>query len=259
MARIRTIKPDFFIDEDIAEMPPLCRIVFQGLWCQSDREGRLEDRPKRLKAQVMPHDDVDMNEVLDTIEKHGFIVRYEVGGRRLIQVRTFGKHQYPNKKEPPSTIPAPCQHETGFVPTCEGTSGMDLGNGSGEGKGSPSPADDGAFDESFDRFWDAYPRKDAKQAAEKAWRKLKPKPELVEAIVVAVTRQAKNWRDPQFIPLPASWLNGERWKDQGPKVRDGPMVVSGWRDTCRVRGHEEPCGTPQKCDLLHERTQRRTA
>jgi hypothetical protein len=249
MARIRTIKPEFFIDEDIAEMPPLCRIVFQGLWCQSDREGRLEDRPKRLKAQLMPHDDVDMNEMLDTIEKHGFIARYEVGGRRLIQVRTFRKHQYPNKKEPPSTIPAPCEHETECVQTGEGTPGMDLGNGSGEGNGSPSPADDGTLEESFDRFWDAYPRKDAKQAAQKAWRKLKPDADLVATIVAAVERQAKGWKDPQFIPLPASWLNGARWNDQGPRVRDGPTAVAMWRDTCRERGHDQMCGTPEMCRL----------
>jgi hypothetical protein len=257
MARIRTIKPEFFTDEDIAALPPLCRIAFQGLWCQADKAGRLEDRPARLKIQVLPYDDIDMDDVLSALSERRFIVRYEHAGRRLIQVRTFGKHQCPNKKEPESTIPAPFEHCADTIQADEGTCGRER-KGT-EGNGSPSPAADGEFEESFDRFWESYPRKDAKQTAERAWRKLKPTPELVEAIVAAVDRQAKSWRDPQFIPMPATWLNGARWKDQGSKVRDGPTAVSTWRDTCRARGHEEPCGTPQKCDLLHERTQRGAA
>jgi hypothetical protein len=258
MARIRTIKPEFFTDEDIAALPMACRIAFQGLWCQADKAGRLEDRPARLKIQVLPYDDIDMEDVLSTLAEHRFIVRYEHAGRRLIQVRTFGKHQCPNKKEPESTIPAPCSSDASTILTDEGTCGMEGKGTERNGNGSPADADD-LHDESFGQFWEVYPRKDAKQAAERAWRKLKPGPELVEAIVVAVERQARGWKDPQFIPMPATWLNGARWNDQGPKVRDGPRTVAGWRETCRARGHEEPCGTPQKCDLLHDRTQRGAA
>jgi hypothetical protein len=136
MARIRTIKPDFFADEDIAEMPPLCRIAFAGLWCHADREGRLEDRPKRLKPKVLPYDDVDMHDVLDTLAQHGFIQRYEVDGHRFIQVRTFLKHQCPNVKEPESTIPAQCVDCAETIPVHESTCGMGMGKGMGkEGNG----------------------------------------------------------------------------------------------------------------------------
>jgi hypothetical protein len=136
MARIRTIKPDFFADEDIAEMPPLCRIAFAGLWCHADREGRLEDRPKRLKPKVLPYDDVDMHDVLETLAQHGFIQRYEVDGHRFIQVRTFLKHQCPNVKEPESTIPAQCEDCAETIPTHKHTCGMGKGMGKeGNGKG----------------------------------------------------------------------------------------------------------------------------
>jgi hypothetical protein len=244
MARIRTIKPEFFTDEDIAALPMACRIAFQGLWCQADKAGRLEDRPARLKIQVLPYDDVDMEDVLATLAEHRFIVRYEHAGRRLIQVRTFGKHQCPNKKEPESIIPAPCQSDADTIPADEGTCGRE-GNGT-ERKGVPADAE---VAESFDRFWEAYPRRDAKQNAERAWRKLKPTPELETVILASVARQSSGWKDPQFIPMPATWLNGKRWQDEGPKARDGPASVSSWRDTCRERGHNPLCGTPEMCRL----------
>lgn len=79
MARIRTIKPEFFDDEDVAAMQPLARLAYIGLWGHADREGRLKDRPVRLKARILPFDDVDMNALLDEMARHGFIRRYTVG------------------------------------------------------------------------------------------------------------------------------------------------------------------------------------
>jgi hypothetical protein len=55
VARSRNIKPGFFLNDELAECEPLARILFAGLWCIADREGRLEDRPKRIKAEVLPY------------------------------------------------------------------------------------------------------------------------------------------------------------------------------------------------------------
>jgi hypothetical protein len=99
MARIRTIKPEFFIDEDIAALPPLTRILFQGLWCLADSEGRLEDRPQRIKIQILPYDKYDTDEGLSVLFKAGFIIRYTVEDQKLIQIRTFSKHQRLSGKE----------------------------------------------------------------------------------------------------------------------------------------------------------------
>lgn len=93
MARIRTIKPDFFMHEGIAELPVFARLLFIGLFTQADRRGRMEDRPRRLKAALLPYDDVDINELLDVLHDGGFIVRYQVDDLRLIQVAKFEKHQ----------------------------------------------------------------------------------------------------------------------------------------------------------------------
>lgn len=108
MARTRNIKPSFFTNEDLAVLSPLTRLLFAGLWCHADREGRLEDRPKRLKTLILPYDDCDVDQCLDALAAAGFVARYESGAGRYISVLAFGKHQNPHVKEPASTIPAPC-------------------------------------------------------------------------------------------------------------------------------------------------------
>lgn len=112
MARIRSIKPEFFMDDALAALGPHAQLLFAGLWCQADREGRLNDRPARLKAAILPYADIDVSALLDALADgpDPFIIRYEVDGRNYIQIVNFERHQCPNVKEPASTIPAPCQH-----------------------------------------------------------------------------------------------------------------------------------------------------
>ncbi len=113
MSRIRTVKPEFFLDEELAQHPPLERLLFEGLWCLADRDGRLEDRPSRIKAQILPYDDCDVEGMLASLAADGFIERYEVRGRHLISVPAFGRHQRPNHREPPSTLPGPGEARPG--------------------------------------------------------------------------------------------------------------------------------------------------
>lgn len=107
MARARNIKPGFFTNDELAECSPYARLLFAGLWTIADREGRVEDRPKKIKALVLPFDDVDCNELLQQLNEHGFILRYEVNGESYIQVEKWSKHQNPHVKESASEIPAP--------------------------------------------------------------------------------------------------------------------------------------------------------
>jgi hypothetical protein len=113
MSRSRNIKPGFFKNDQLAELPFEFRILFQGLWCEADRAGRLEDRAKRIKAEVFPYDEVDVEAGLVALASAGFIERYEANGIKYIQVVEFAKHQNPHCKEAPSTIPAPCKHSAG--------------------------------------------------------------------------------------------------------------------------------------------------
>ncbi len=83
----------------------------------------------------------------------------------------------------------------------------------------------GGADENFEKFWAAYPKKTAKQAALKAWNKLKPNEELVKTILAAldVQKKSEQWTKDkgQFIPYPATWLNGRRWEDEREEKSNG--------------------------------------
>lgn len=158
MSRSRNLKPGFFKNEELAELPYEFRILFQGLWCLADREGRLEDRPKRIKAEVFPYDNVDVAVGLAELERAGFIARYAADHLPCIQILAFAKHQNPHCKEAASTIPAQCK--PGARTEISGTSRADslnpitdsplVGNGAdaptpkrGKPNKTPMPADFG--------------------------------------------------------------------------------------------------------------------
>ena len=52
--RMRTIKPGIMSNEVLCDLGPYAYILFTDLWMLADREGRLEYRPKRIKALAMP-------------------------------------------------------------------------------------------------------------------------------------------------------------------------------------------------------------
>lgn len=108
MARARNIKPAIMDNEELAELAPLTRLLFVFLWMLADREGRLEDRPKRIAAQALAYDrDADVPAMLDDLEREGFIARYVSNGIACIQITGFGKHQTPHGTEKDSALPNP--------------------------------------------------------------------------------------------------------------------------------------------------------
>ena len=126
MARSRNIKPGLFHNEILGVADPLYTLAFQGLWLLADREGRLEDRPLRIAAQTFPYRKLDVVPLLDWLQEQGFILRYQAGGTRFIQVLNFGKHQNPHKNETESVIPAP--DAAGSITEKIGTSSEKLGS-----------------------------------------------------------------------------------------------------------------------------------
>lgn len=99
MPRIRTIKPDFFSNEQLGQLSAEARLLFIGLWTLADREGRLEDRPIRIKAQLFPYDSWPVDGLLDSLHDAELISRYEAEGKKCIQITNFVKHQYTHPKE----------------------------------------------------------------------------------------------------------------------------------------------------------------
>ena len=105
MARIRTIKPEFFTSEDIVSLTPLARVFYIALWCEADREGRLDWKPVTLKMRYLPGDDCEVNELAAELIDTGLIVLYEVDGKRYAEIPTFKTHQVINNRESESTRP----------------------------------------------------------------------------------------------------------------------------------------------------------
>lgn len=104
MARARNIKPGFFKNYDLADCGPLCQVLFAGLWCLADREGRLEDKPRLIKAEVFPYYDCDINGELTKLERLSFVRRYISHGKDIIEILNFKKHQSPHNTEKASEL-----------------------------------------------------------------------------------------------------------------------------------------------------------
>lgn len=118
MARIRTIKPEFFKSDELADLSPLHRLLFIGLWCLADRDGRLEDKPRRIKVEILPYDDADVDAMLADLHAAGFVHRYTAEGVACIVVVNFEKHQRITGKESEqrSSLPAPDGGNNGETP-----------------------------------------------------------------------------------------------------------------------------------------------
>lgn len=151
MARIRTIKPDFFRHEALYEAErasglPL-RIAFAGLWTAADREGRFRWQPRTLKLDCLPYDDVDFAAILHALAEGGFIVKYqgEKPESHYGYIPGWNKHQHINLREAQSALPAPPDAPTNqeCADTCEHVQTHGEGKGrEEEGKELEDVADD---------------------------------------------------------------------------------------------------------------------
>lgn len=147
MARIRTIKPDFFRHEGLQDLAAQhgahVMLVFAGLWGHCDRFGRFECKPRHLKLDILPFLDFDMAETIQALEGAGFIQTYEVGSKRYGFIPSFAEHQRFGGKEAsePAKHPEPPVKTDGSSreatvkqsPPLEWNKGME--NGIGEGNG----------------------------------------------------------------------------------------------------------------------------
>lgn len=105
MARSRNIKPGFFKNYELADLGPVAQLLFAGLWCLADREGRLEDKPRLIKAELFPYYECDVNGELTELERLGFVRRYTAYGIDVVEVLKFKDHQTPHNTEKASKLP----------------------------------------------------------------------------------------------------------------------------------------------------------
>ena len=105
MARIRTVKPEFFTSADIVALTPLARLFYVSLWCEADREGRLSWNLRTLKLRYFPGDDCSIDALAGELIDAGRVVLYEVDSRQYAEIPSFKKHQIINNREAASDLP----------------------------------------------------------------------------------------------------------------------------------------------------------
>jgi hypothetical protein len=208
MARIRTIKPEFFTSEDIVELSPFARLLYIAIWCESDREGRLIWKPKTFKIRYFPADDVSINALCAEIIDRKLVKLY---GDGLAYIPSFGRHQHVNPRESKSELPDPDEKNPRVNHASSRDSDVQVGR---EGKERKEHA---SSTQSFESFWTAYPKKKNKGQAEKVFARVNPNSDLLQTILNAVEGAAcgADWlkSDGQFIPYPATWLAAKGWED----------------------------------------------
>jgi hypothetical protein len=111
MARIRTVKPEFFTSVTVAELTRDARLAWVGLWTHVDDVGRCPDEPRLIKAALFPLDDdlpaEDVEQLLVELAAAGRITRYQVNGRRYLEVVGFRDHQKIDRPRPSKLPPQP--------------------------------------------------------------------------------------------------------------------------------------------------------
>lgn len=241
MARIRTIKPEFFTSEDIVSLTPLARLLYIALWCESDKEGRMAWKPKTFKMRYFPADNCDINELCKEITDASLVKLY---GGSYAYIPAFHAHQHINPRESASQLPEPEQDKEAttrgarveHASTTRGARDSDVQVGR-EGKGKEGidtrvdDADKSTADKSADlppgfaKFWETWPSNDRKQAKGKcldAWKKAHA--ERDAALVIDHVQSLKNgsWTKDggQFVPAPLTYLNGRRW--EGAEAANNP-------------------------------------
>jgi hypothetical protein len=146
VARIRTIKPEFWVDEQIVELDYVTRLLFIGLWNFVDDEGYIEYKPKRIKMQVFPADDLELSGALRNLLETRRLTKFDSDQGELVQITNWERHQKISHPTPtrftgiggPSSVSPPEDSGAlGRIPDDSGLKGKE-----GKGKEEPlSPAD----------------------------------------------------------------------------------------------------------------------
>lgn len=213
-----------------------CQVLYPLVVVNTDDFGRMSGDAFTVKNVVLPsspRSEADFDRALAVMHSVGLIVRYEVDGTMYLQVNKFDEHQPGLHKRTSSKFPEIPGNSRKFQGIPSEEKGTEEKGTEGEGKGTGTAQARGDDADLFDVFWDAYPKKRAKEAARKAWLRRRPDRELLDVMLhaLSIQRHSPEWvKDGgQFIPLPATWINGARWTD----VVDVEIGGDGLSDTAR--------------------------
>lgn len=150
MARIRTVKPEFFTSKSMSSVSPYARLLAVALMQRADKDGRMTWLTMQVHADSFPHEpDVDVEALAEELEGIGYLVRYEVDGKDYAEIPKFSEHQRITGKEAgsesrlpgrPRDTGVPSQGNNGESPGCFPEKYLDA-RGKGKGKGSTPTGD----------------------------------------------------------------------------------------------------------------------
>lgn len=249
--RSRNIKPAFFKNEVLAEQNPYLRLLYIGLWCLADKQGLIENRPKRIKAELFPYEEIDINGYLTVMQRLDHVRVFGDDTNEYLYVVNFLKHQRPHHTEITNLPDINTLNHIPFKDNGYITVKTPLSNAINPPDSlllipdslnpltdtlscSPKVEPVVVYDEikkvtkkvvdrsphlkTFEEFYLAYPKKQARAVALKVWLKLQPSSEMVSKIIASVEEWKKSdkWQKDggQFVPMPSTFLNQQRWDDE---------------------------------------------
>jgi hypothetical protein len=118
VARIRTIKPEFWSDEKIVELDFEWRLLFQGIWNFADDQGYIDCSPKRIKMQVFPGDSIEVSVGLRRLLEDSLLSAYRLRSdpeRYVLRVVNWEQHQRVSNPAKPRFKPDDLE-ECGSIP-----------------------------------------------------------------------------------------------------------------------------------------------
>lgn len=270
MARIRTIKPDFWTNDKVLGIKPLTRLLFIGMWNFADDFGRMDFSPVSIKARIFPNDEIAADGVRDMLNEMcsaDLLMVYSANGKEYIEI-TGWDHQRIDKRQA-SKIPAPFAEGSairGIPPTPADLPRTTTTPAPGrEGKGEDSSGREGKKETrevalSIDRnefhiFWTEWPNRVGKPTAVKALASARKRGATFEAIMDGVRNYIRDKPPDRPWLNPATFLNQNRWEDQPATVTHGRIqetenlvAVSRRLASTGVAFGERPA-TPNVCDL----------
>jgi hypothetical protein len=251
MARIRSIKPDFFTSETVASLSLSARLTFIGLWTYVDDNGVGMDNELLINAAIWPLEEDPLDtlartrEDLASLSRKGLVNRYRDSRKRYLHITSWGEHQkvdHPRKPRYPLpsevTDAAPLASQNGHVdPTLatdsrktresvapeQGSGIRDQGSGIRETPPAPPAGGrragrknyDYDSDPVFGHFWAVFPKKKGKPDAYAEWLKALARGADPNVIIKAAERYRDDpSRDPGKTKYPQGWLSSERYADE---------------------------------------------
>lgn len=182
MARIRSVHPGQWKDGDFLECCPLARLLALALRNMADDRGAFRWKPKTIKAECLPGDNCDIDELLEQLIESDQIERYEFEGKQFGIIRDFTQWQKPKKPTATYPIPEEVRKRLGLVT-------LEIDNGS-----EPVP---NQFRTSTEKVQQTGGQEEVKKEEAKASSKENPPPE--------VPRETKPVTSPRGSRLPKDW------------------------------------------------------